>query len=70
MSHNNVALLGGLAQFPALRNLSLGSNRVADVRELEALARACPALENLILEGNPLASWPNYRAHVLCRLPK
>lgn len=69
MSNNSVSNLEGLSQFSQLENLSLANNCVSDVRQLDVLAKACPSLESLMLEGNPVASGPNYRAQVVLRLP-
>ena len=69
MSNNSISSLEGLSQFPQLESLSLANNLIADIRQLDVLASACPALETLMLEGNPVASGPSYRSQVAVRMP-
>ncbi|GFR53194.1 hypothetical protein Agub_g15943, partial [Astrephomene gubernaculifera] len=69
LSKNSLTSVAGLAQFPGLRVLGLADNLLADPDQLEVLAGACPGLEALSLEGNPLAYVPHYRSRVLLALP-
>eukprot|EP00192_Tetraselmis_astigmatica_P001879 CAMPEP_0117686410 /NCGR_PEP_ID=MMETSP0804-20121206/22430_1 /TAXON_ID=1074897 /ORGANISM="Tetraselmis astigmatica, Strain CCMP880" /LENGTH=1642 /DNA_ID=CAMNT_0005498091 /DNA_START=310 /DNA_END=5238 /DNA_ORIENTATION=- len=69
LSNNRIRHLGRIGQFSNLHSLSLANNDITDIRELDLVAAACPKLEALMLEGNPISSAPIYREHVLHRLP-
>ena len=49
----NIAAQTGLEKLPKLRVLFVSNNKVKDWQEVERLA-ALPALEELLLVGNPL----------------
>jgi hypothetical protein len=68
VSKNNLRSLDGIEQFPSLRALSAADNCLADLDCLRALPAAGIALEAACFEGNPLASLPYYRAHVITML--
>ena len=64
VSNNSLESLRGLERFSGVTCLSLTHNlihRSNDLHPLASLAR----LETLSLEGNPVCSTPNYRAHVI-----
>eukprot|EP00937_MAST-01D_sp_MAST-1D-sp2_P002040 g2040.t1 len=67
LSHNCLRSLDGLQQFAALRTLSLADNVIEDLRELRPL-RELHELRALNVDGNPIASTPHYRAHVIAHL--
>ncbi|GLC68628.1 hypothetical protein PLESTF_000716600 [Pleodorina starrii] len=69
LSKNSLTSVAGLEQFRGLRVLGLADNLLADPDQLEALAAACPGLEALSLEGNPIAYVPYYRSRVVLALP-
>ncbi|KAA0173938.1 hypothetical protein FNF27_04499 [Cafeteria roenbergensis] len=46
-----------LAACPGLKRLLLHDNRLASLSDLQALSRACPALEEVSLAYNPVAMW-------------
>ncbi|EFJ41501.1 hypothetical protein VOLCADRAFT_98490 [Volvox carteri f. nagariensis] len=69
LSKNSLTSVAGLEQFRQLRVLGLADNLLADPEQLEMLASACPGLEALSLEGNPIAYVPYYRSRVLLALP-
>ncbi|KAG2451177.1 hypothetical protein HYH02_003784 [Chlamydomonas schloesseri] len=69
LSKNSLTSVSGLEQFEGLRVLGLADNLLAEPGQVEALAAACPRLEALSLEGNPLAMVPHYRSRVLLALP-
>ena len=70
LSNNLIESVAGLAQFPQLRVLSIGDNRLLQFEELEAVGAACPRLESANFEGNPMEHTPNYRCQVIKRLPQ
>lgn len=55
LSYNNISSLSGLEKCKKLTNLYLGNNKVKDLVELQKL-KALPALEELVLYGNPVWS--------------
>lgn len=61
LSKNSLSSVHGLEQFAQVRVLSLADNLLAEWLEVSRLGSACPALEALSLDGNPLASMPSYR---------
>ncbi|GLI67412.1 hypothetical protein VaNZ11_011607 [Volvox africanus] len=69
LSKNSLTTVAGLEQFKQLRVLGLADNLLTDPEHLDALAAACPGLEALSLEGNPIAYVPHYRARVALMLP-
>eukprot|EP00899_Mesostigma_viride_P011600 jgi/Mesvir1/20440/Mv12337-RA.1 len=69
LSNNCITDLAGLAQFRQVKALSLASNKIDDICQLDVLAKHCPDLKILVLDGNPITSLPNYRAHAIHRLP-
>eukprot|EP00798_Chlamydomonas_sp_ICE-L_P021453 gene21454-28423_t len=69
LSKNSLESLRGVEQFSAVHTLSLTDNLISDWAELDRLWEGCPGLTILSLEGNPLAQLPNYRPHVIERLP-
>ncbi|GIL82713.1 hypothetical protein Vretifemale_11546, partial [Volvox reticuliferus] len=69
LSKNSLTTVAGLEQFKQLRVLGLADNLLTDPEQLDALAAACPGLEALSLEGNPISYVPHYRARVALMLP-
>ncbi|GIL55169.1 hypothetical protein Vafri_10769 [Volvox africanus] len=69
LSKNSLTTVAGLEQFKQLRVLGLADNLLTDPEQLDALAAACPGLEALSLEGNPIAYVPHYRARIALMLP-
>jgi U2 small nuclear ribonucleoprotein A' len=56
---------------PHLRHLVLCENAVTELRFVQQLATACPHLEFLSLQGNPLTrTLPNFRSAVVYLLPQ
>lgn len=55
LSNNLIENLQGLAQFPRLKSLSIGGNRVETVGQLAGL-KTLMRLENLSIEGNPVCA--------------
>jgi U2 small nuclear ribonucleoprotein A' len=53
---------------PGIENLVLVNNKVSDLRELENLMD-CKCLTRLYLNGNPVASLPNYRIYTAFLIP-
>ena len=52
-----------------LRVLSLGSNGIRSLKDVEVLASLRPTLQILNLENNPLSAMPFYRYHVVAAVP-
>ncbi|MES1914276.1 MAG: hypothetical protein MHM6MM_006368, partial [Cercozoa sp. M6MM] len=61
---NSISSVDGLDQMYSLQALDLGANRLASFDEIRLLARL-PCLQSLWLDGNPLASVPNFRRRTL-----
>merc|ERR1711977_70352 len=53
LSYNNISSLAGLEKCSVLHTLYVGNNKIADVKEVQRLL-TMPALENVVLYGNPL----------------
>eukprot|EP00667_Euglena_gracilis_P000592 EG_transcript_592 len=68
LSSNSLPSLAGVEQFAALRVLSCANNGLATFEALDPL-RQLKALAILNLEYNPVSQLPNYRFHVLHRVP-
>ena len=69
LSHNCISTFAGFSQFRRLRVLSLASNCIDRFSEIESLSKF-PHLQILNLEGNSVTVSPNYRLHVISRLPR
>ena len=69
LSHNALRSLAGLAQFPALQQLALSHNHVAELAQLRHLRPVSSRLHTLSLDGNPVATVPLYREHCLSACP-
>jgi dynein light chain 1 len=73
LSYNQISSLDGLASCSALTTLYLSNNKISDWAEVEKLA-ALPALNDLLLVGNPIFdSQPDMataRAMVVKRVPQ
>jgi Leucine-rich repeat (LRR) protein len=68
LSSNLIETLDGIQHFSsALRVLSMGHNLIAKISELAFLSGL--QLQNLNLEGNPVAGLPFYKFHVLAVVP-
>lgn len=70
ISRNNLRTLQGLEQFSQLRVLSASDNLFEDISQLQILQDACPGLQVVSFERNPLVHLPNYRNKVVQMLPK
>lgn len=75
ISYNQIDRLAGIEKCTNLRVLLMSNNKVKDWAEVERLS-ALPALEELLLVGNPLYNdfrdnngLPQYRVEVLKRIP-
>lgn len=66
LSENKIVSLMGLRKLFCLVNLNLSGNQIADMAEVDHLAKL-PNLEHLILTGNPLCGEVDYRVRVLSR---
>jgi hypothetical protein len=69
LSRNCLTTLSGIEQFHAVKVLSFADNLLQNFSELSTLANACPTLVAASFTGNPMASLPNYRSHVISLLP-
>jgi hypothetical protein len=69
LSHNALRSLAGLAQFPALQQLALSHNHIAELAQLRHLRPVSKRLHTLSLDGNPVATLPLYREHCLSTCP-
>eukprot|EP00879_Flechtneria_rotunda_P031942 GHRR01035063.1.p1 GENE.GHRR01035063.1~~GHRR01035063.1.p1 ORF type:complete len:287 (+),score=83.59 GHRR01035063.1:224-1084(+) len=70
LSRNSLRSLQGIQQFPQLQVLSCSGNLLADITELQPLAKGCQHVQIASFDSNPIASLPNYRAKVVQLLPK
>lgn len=68
LSNNLIGDLQGLAQFPRLKSLSIGGNRVETVAQLAGL-KGLMRLENLSIEGNPVCAVAGVRELLISGLP-
>ncbi|XP_058462058.1 nischarin [Malaya genurostris] len=66
LSHNRIRVLDGLSRLYSLVNLDLSYNQIDDINEIDHIGNL-PLLENLRLQGNPVAGSVDYRARVLSR---
>ena len=66
LANNRIKKLAGLAKLFALQRLDLSSNFIDEWDELDYLG-SLPCMENISLNGNPLAQAVDYRARVLSR---
>eukprot|EP00002_Diphylleia_rotans_P002877 TRINITY_DN11875_c0_g1_i1.p1 TRINITY_DN11875_c0_g1~~TRINITY_DN11875_c0_g1_i1.p1 ORF type:complete len:1286 (+),score=247.62 TRINITY_DN11875_c0_g1_i1:119-3976(+) len=69
LSNNNISSLMGFSQFANLRTLSIANNLISDLEDIDQL-HSCSQLHILNLEGNPITLIPNYRYHVIQKLPR
>jgi Leucine-rich repeat (LRR) protein len=69
LSNNSLRTVQGIQQFRSARVISLTNNVIDSFDEVDVLAAACPSLEVLALQGNPIATHPRYRSSVLQRIP-
>ncbi|KAL3153975.1 hypothetical protein ABBQ32_013531 [Trebouxia sp. C0010 RCD-2024] len=71
LSKNCLRSLQGIQQFSSVVTLALADNLIDCFDQLEFLLMANEGrgLRALSLEGNPVARLPNYRAHVVAKLP-
>ena len=67
LSNNLITDLQGLTQFPRLKSLSIGGNRVEAVGQLIGL-KALMRLENLSIEGNPVCGIAGVREFLVSGL--
>lgn len=67
LSKNSLNNLEGIQQFFSAHSLALSDNLIASFEDLGPIIQGCPGLQQLSLEGNPLASLPYYRSHVIQR---
>lgn len=67
LSQNKIKHLHGLCQFKDLRTLSLSFNLIDDFKELKNIPGQ---VDSLSLEGNPIATHPNYRLMVIEQFPQ
>lgn len=69
LSRNCLRSLAGVENFPRVSALSLASNLVDDVGEIERINIACGGLRSLFLSGNPICAQPCWRERVILALP-
>jgi len=66
---NRLEVVAGLGETnEVLRKIDLSGNRIAGFEGIEVL-RGVPGLEELSLEGNPLQELPDYKKHMIIRIP-
>eukprot|EP00884_Botryococcus_braunii_P004804 jgi/Botrbrau1/14324/Bobra.0287s0016.1 len=68
-SKNRLRSLEGIQQFGSMRGLSVADNFLSSFSDLDAVVDLAETLESASFEGNPVCRLPNYRAHVLRKLP-
>ena len=68
IEENGLRSLEHIGPLPQLQMLSLGSNRVSDLAELEKIAHLS-ALLHIVLANNPVARKQLYRPTLIRRLP-
>lgn len=69
LSRNSLSSFRGLSQLPALSALSAGDNLVSSLAAIDELAKECPHLRSLSLDGNPVSRLAPVRAYAVARLP-
>lgn len=69
LSQNRLTSLKGIEQFPNLVTLSLSHNPLISFDSLNPLRKTQRALRNASFVGCPVTKLPNYRAHVVHRIP-
>ena len=68
LQDNRIDSLQPLLHSPMLIHLDLSFNNIHDIEDLKFLA-ACPHLETLQLNDNPVAEHPQYRQQILVHVP-
>lgn len=66
---NRIERITDLEALVNLREFWVNNNRLSCFDNLATLAVSCPHLATIYLEGNPLASTPDYASHALGVLP-
>lgn len=69
MGSNRIERITDLEALVNLRELWVNNNRLSCFDNLATLAVTCPHLDTIYLEGNPLASTPDYASRALSVLP-
>jgi Leucine-rich repeat (LRR) protein len=68
--HNNInSLIGSVQKFKFLRVLNLSHNNLKDLNLVLKLLERNPYLQELYLDGNPVAEETNYKMRVLNAIP-
>lgn len=69
MGSNRIERITDLEALVNLREFWVNNNRLSCFDNLATLAMSCPHLATIYLEGNPLASTPDYASRALSVLP-
>jgi hypothetical protein len=69
ISYNCIESLDGLACLYSLQSFDASFNQIDDFKELEHISKL-PCLEAIVLEGNPIQEFMNYRQQVYSELLK
>eukprot|EP00192_Tetraselmis_astigmatica_P008052 CAMPEP_0117679758 /NCGR_PEP_ID=MMETSP0804-20121206/17982_1 /TAXON_ID=1074897 /ORGANISM="Tetraselmis astigmatica, Strain CCMP880" /LENGTH=671 /DNA_ID=CAMNT_0005489195 /DNA_START=489 /DNA_END=2504 /DNA_ORIENTATION=- len=69
VSFNHITTLEAVQGIERLEVLDLEGNCITDLKEIEILG-LCSRLEDVALEGNPIALQPEYRTHVARMVPQ
>ena len=59
-----------LLQRDTLMSLDLGFNRFCDLQEVVSILRQLNALRHLVLAGNPMSLYAQYRHYVISQMPQ
>ena len=60
LSKNNIMDLGDIGKLYSLEKLDLAFNKIPDFSQIQKLS-TLPLLTHIVLRGNPIAQYPNYR---------
>ena len=69
ISQNRLTSLDGIEQFPSLITLSANHNPLSNFEILNALRTTNPVLRHVSFVGCPMSKLPNYKNHVIQRIP-
>lgn len=69
LSQNHLTSLKGLEHFPKVVTLSVSHNPLTHLDLLNCLKRTHGILKHASFVGTPMTKLPNYKAHVIFRLP-
>lgn len=69
LSQNRLTSLKGLEHFPRVVTLSVSHNPLTRLDVLNCLKKTNGVLKHASFVGTPMTKLPNYRAHVISRLP-